>query len=82
MVGHWEDRDDRFSLTLTSWQQHSGWEGMEGWKKESNKTETKSPRPTNVLRSSQSKDDASGGCKLKVEEGLCVLYGISHLKYD
>lgn len=52
-----------------------------GWrderKKESNKTEMRSPRPTNVLRSSQSKDEPSGGPKIKAEE--CVLYSICHL---
>lgn len=75
--GHSEDKDDRFSLTLTSWQQRRGWrrrEGMGGWKKESesNKTEMGGPRPIRALRPSLSLDGPSGGHKGKIEECICV----------
>lgn len=63
MVGHSEDKDDRFSLTLTSWQQQRGRERTEGWKEESNKTEMRSPRPIHALRPSLSKMSPQEGAE-------------------
>lgn len=80
MAGYSEDKDDRFSLTLTSWLRRGGWKrksrdgGVTEGEREGEgaiKSEMGSPRPTHVLKPSLSKDGLSGGTQGKCR-GVCV----------
>lgn len=72
MISHSEDKDDRFSLTLTSWQRWRGWRGrrgIAGWKIEiAIKPRWEAQGQHMYSDPPLSKDGPSGGHRVNAEE--------------